>query len=562
MVLSSVSGRSVRLSAIIAGSVAALIASSMVDDAEARSRQKKVRAPAYSPPFASLVVDANTGKVLHSQNADALRHPASITKVMTLYMLFDQMEKRRFTLASEIPVTAHAASMPPTRLGLRPGSTITVENAIKSIVTHSANDMAAAVGEAIAGSEDKFAVMMTQKARSLGMTRTNFENASGLPNPDQVTTAHDLAILGRAMRERFPQYYHFFSTSSFQFGRMAMRNHNRLLGKIEGVDGIKTGYTRASGFNLLTSARRGNRRIIAVVLGGSSAGRRDAMMANLVETYIDRASGVRTMPAFAERETTAAPVTVAAMEITPPKPPARLELARAELPVQPAAFITRAESETARPLALAAYSRTEPARPAVISAAPRTGDLIPTASIPYAPDGSTRSRSAATTAATTASRSSTPSTLRWLSGPAAAESAPAAARPEFIAAPAPPAATPPANILAATPAARVTPMATPAPAPVRIASVEIARSRPAAAAHGFMIQIGATDDIEKAKDLLDRARSRSNGQLARAKSFTEQMTKGGETLYRARFAGLDEKAAEAACKTLKRSGLGCFATRN
>jgi len=459
-----------------------------------------------------------------------------------------------------------------------------VEDAIKAIVTKSANDMAAAVGEAIGGSEERFAQLMNQKAKSLGMTRTNFENASGLPNPDQVTTANDLAILGRVMRERFPQYFHYFGAPAFQVGNRVLRNHNRLLGNIEGVDGIKTGYTRASGFNLLTSARRGNRRIVAVVLGGPSAGRRDAMMANLVESHIDRASGTRSAPMIAEREAPA-PVAVAAVEAPAPLPPAKPEApARAE--VQPASssvfgfFQGRREEPraepvaTGRPLALAAYARTEPARPAVISAAPRTGDLIPTATIPNAPtviDGSTRGRTIEASATATGARpaaTSTPSNLRWLAGPTGAERKPApAAKPEFTAAPAlPPAAIPTAAPAPEPQATRVARAAPQVPAraaePEESSVVRVARSRPAAASHGVMIQIGATDNQEKARELLDRAKSRSGGALAGAKPFTETIQKGGETLYRARFAGLDEKAAEAACRTLKRSGLGCFTTRN
>ncbi len=584
MFLSSVNGRKSRIFAILAGACAALALSSVLDDAEARSRHRRVRAahvPAYTPPFAALVVDANSGKVLYAQNPDALRHPASITKVMTLFMLFEQLEKRKLSLASEIPVSAHASSMPPTKLGLRAGSTITVENAIKAIVTKSANDMAAAIGEAIGGSEDRFAAMMTQKAKSLGMTRTNFENASGLPNPDQVTTAHDLAILGRVMRERFPQHFHYFGAASYQVGRMVLRNHNRLLGRIEGVDGIKTGYTRASGFNLLTSARRGNKRIIAVVLGGPSAGRRDAIMASLVERHIDQANTNRSAPMIAEREE--APAVVAAVETPAPRPAPRIEVARAEAPTPvPAPQQRRAAPEprieaTGRPLALAAFTRTEPARPAVISAAPRTGDLIPSATIPGAAmviDGSTRNRAVEASASSMGSRTSTPSSMRWLTGPAPVDHASAQPRLEYTAAPTPPASIPSVPSLRPAQSVKAPGKSAQAEAPVtttatiRTAEKEdsgtshVPKSRPAAAAHGMMIQIGATDNMDKAKELLDRAKSRSAGQLAGAKPFTEQITKDGGTLYRARFAGLDEKSAEAACRTLKRSGLGCFTTKN
>ena len=227
-----------------------------------------VASQGYTPPYAAMVVDANTGRVLHAVNENAPRHPASITKVMTLYLLFEQLEKGRMTLDSEIPISAHAASMAPTKLGLRPGSTISVEHAIKAIVTKSANDIAVAVGEAIGGTEEHFAELMTAKAHSLGMNGTHYENASGLPDAEQITTAHDLVLLGRAIQERFPRYYAYFSTHQFTFAGQTLRNHNHLLDKIEGMDGIKTGYTNASGFNLLSSVKRGNKRIVGVVLGG------------------------------------------------------------------------------------------------------------------------------------------------------------------------------------------------------------------------------------------------------------------------------------------------------
>ena len=227
-----------RLGSVIASIGLVLAGSAIaVDTADARSRHRRhhVRHQAYTPPYAAYVVDANSGKVLHAHNENELRHPASVTKVMTLYMLFEQLERGRIRLDSEIRISAHAASMAPSKLGLRPGSTIEVEDAILALVTKSANDIAAAVAEAIGGSEERFAEMMTAKAHSLGMTRTHFENASGLPNPDQVTTARDLSILGRAIQERFPKYYSYFGRHQFAFGGRVMRNHNHLLGRVEEI---------------------------------------------------------------------------------------------------------------------------------------------------------------------------------------------------------------------------------------------------------------------------------------------------------------------------------------
>ncbi len=209
---------------------------------------------------------------------------------MTLYLLFERLDAGKINLDTEMQVSEHASEQAPTKLGLRPGQTIRVEDAIKGLVTRSANDAAVVIAEAIGGDEDDFAKMMTRKARSLGMTRTVYRNASGLPNDDQVTTARDQATLGRAIQDRFPRYYRYFATTSFNYRGRNIRNHNRLIGSVEGVDGIKTGYTRASGFNLVTNLRRGNRHLVGVVLGGRSGGSRDATMRNLLAENLDKAA--------------------------------------------------------------------------------------------------------------------------------------------------------------------------------------------------------------------------------------------------------------------------------
>ena len=218
--------------------------------AEARSHRHS-HSEDYSPPGSSIVVDANSGAVLEGSNPDALRHPASLTKVMTLYLLFERLDAGKMRLDTPLKVSEHAADQDPTKLNLKPGSTISVEDAIKGIVTRSANDAAVTIAENIGGDEDGFARMMTAKARALGMTRTVYRNASGLPDDEQNTTARDQALLGRAIQDRFPRYYKFFSTESFVFHGEAIHGHNHLLGSVDGVDGIKTGFTRASGFNLL-----------------------------------------------------------------------------------------------------------------------------------------------------------------------------------------------------------------------------------------------------------------------------------------------------------------------
>jgi len=247
-------------------------------------------AASANPRYAAYVLDTNTGQVLFSRNADAQRFPASLTKIMTLYLLFEAMESGRISTSTPIPVSRKAAAEPPSKLGVRAGSTITVENAIKSLVTRSANDVATAIGEFLGGSEANFARMATAKARQLGMNSTTFQNAHGLPNNQQVTTARDMAILGLAVREHFPRYYSYFGTRQFNYGGQTIGNHNRLLGRVTGVDGIKTGFIRASGFNLVTSVRTGGRSIVAVVMGGRTGASRDNHMAALIREHLPRAS--------------------------------------------------------------------------------------------------------------------------------------------------------------------------------------------------------------------------------------------------------------------------------
>jgi D-alanyl-D-alanine carboxypeptidase len=236
-----------------------------------------------SARYSSIIVDAQTGNVVSAVNADEPRHPASLTKMMTLYMLFEALRDRRISLGQLVPISANAASMSPTKLGLTPGTRITVEEAVLGLVTKSANDAASALGEMMGGSEERFAQMMTLRARALGMNRTVFQNASGLPDPDQWTTSHDMAVLGRRLIIDFPSYYGFFSTPSFTFRRQVIYNHDRLLQTYPGADGMKTGYTQASGYNLVTSAVRGGVRLVGVVMGARSGGERDIHMANLLD---------------------------------------------------------------------------------------------------------------------------------------------------------------------------------------------------------------------------------------------------------------------------------------
>jgi D-alanyl-D-alanine carboxypeptidase len=265
-----------------------------------KSEPSKSETVSDEPRYSDIVVDGNSGAVLHASNPDALRHPASLTKIMTLYLLFEQLEAGKLKLDSSLDVSEHAAIQSPTKLGLRDGQTIKVEDAIKGIVTRSANDAAVVVAENIGGDEESFAKLMTRKAQALGMAHTVYRNASGLPSDEQVTTARDQALLGRTIQERFPRYYKYFSTRSFEFRGESIGNHNRLLGSVDGVDGIKTGYISASGFNIVTSVHRDNRYLIAVVFGGSSAGSRDDRMRGLIHDHIAEASVQHTAPLVAE----------------------------------------------------------------------------------------------------------------------------------------------------------------------------------------------------------------------------------------------------------------------
>jgi D-alanyl-D-alanine carboxypeptidase len=233
--------------------------------------------------YSALVVEPESGRVLYEKYANELRHPASVTKMMTLYLVFEALERGDLTLNTSLDVSRNAVLRPPSRLGLMPGETIGVEDAILGLVTRSANDVATVIAENLGGTETSFAAMMTAKARSLGMRDTVFRNASGLPDPDQVTTAWDMYRLGKALIEDFPRYYPYFSTPRFYYRGQSFDNHNHLMETYPGMDGIKTGFINSSGFNLVASAMHGGRRVIGVVFGGPSGVRRDDHMREILD---------------------------------------------------------------------------------------------------------------------------------------------------------------------------------------------------------------------------------------------------------------------------------------
>ncbi|MEM6498533.1 MAG: D-alanyl-D-alanine carboxypeptidase family protein [Pseudomonadota bacterium] len=238
---------------------------------------------AHGEKYASIVIDADTDTVLHARYADETRFPASLTKVMTLYMLFEEVDSGRLSLDDMMTASSTAAAKPPSKLGLRAGDQISVRDAIQALVTKSANDVACVVAEHLGVTEARFAALMTVKARTLGMANTRFYNASGLPDSRQVSTARDMAVLAEAMLDDFSHHYDFFSTQTFRWNGRTYKNHNELLGDVEGVDGIKTGYTRASGYNLMSSAERGDSRVIVIMLGGRTARARNDHVTELIE---------------------------------------------------------------------------------------------------------------------------------------------------------------------------------------------------------------------------------------------------------------------------------------
>ena len=537
---------------VVAGltGVVAVAATMAASPAEARKRRHHASGGGYTPPYAAMVVDVKSGRTLHAVNADAPRIPASLTKVMTLYLLFEQMERGRLDMDSELKVSSYAASQPPTKLGLRAGTTLSVGDAIRSMITLSANDASVVVAENIAGSEDAFAEMMTRKARSLGMSSTRFYNPHGLPHsPPNLTTARDLTILARAIQERFPRYFPLFQTRAFQYGSRTIRGHNRLLGKVEGVDGIKTGYTRASGFNLMTSAKSDGHQIVSVVLGGRSGASRDKIMTDLVLANLPRAatgghSSVMVAeaperdehPRPEERVRPEERPRVAAAEPVPVPVP-RPETVAAPLPAVARAY---APMPTQTPIA--------PPRPVPAGQPLQISNMRPV------------------TATTT------PSAMRWSIGaqpadakvlrpPANVDTTSSIAKlPEPVAAP-----VKVAEAKAEPAATSVARKAEPAPVRVQAPEPAPAMSHQAAvvASGKWVIQLGVTDDESKAKEILARARAKAASSLASASPFTEKVEKGGSTLFRARFAGFDDsKEAQSACAKLKRGGFSCFATKS
>jgi D-alanyl-D-alanine carboxypeptidase len=537
----------------------------------------------YSPRFSEIIVDGNSGAVLSSSNPDASRHPASLTKIMTLYLLFERLDAGKIKLDTEMPVSRHASEQDPTKLGLQPGQTIRVEDAIKGLVTRSANDAAVVIAEALGGDEDDFAKLMTRKAHMLGMSKTVYRNASGLPDDEQVTTARDQSTLGRAIQDRFPRYYRYFSTASFTFRGHSIANHNHLLGSVEGVDGIKTGYTRASGFNLVTSMRRGNRHLVGVVMGGHSAGSRDGIMRNLLAENLERASTRRTVAAITERSPSdASDVDVADDEEAAPTTPAPPSVSSTPVTIAPAAprpsaaasLMSQAKAEV--PTKADQTTKTEQAK---VEPAPLTSGVIQTQPLALVPGSSEPMKPVKVKTVQIkagqvklASAGSTPAAPPVTSAiPARTEvaetSSAVVAKADL---PPQPAGHGTGNgILGVLPASSLAPsspsqaMAYADPSPPQPAAAPASPPKGETAHTGWIVQVGALESESEARQRLEAARNQAHGLLNKADSFTEPVVaKGDRTLFRARFAGLDRDQAEAVCRALKRNDMSCITVRN
>ena len=454
-----------------------------------------------NPKFAAITVDARNGKVLFAENADATRHPASLTKMMTLYVLFQDLQSGKLRLDSPIRMSARAAGMAPSKLGVKPGQSITVETAIRALVVKSANDVAAAVAENLAGSEKDFAQRMTRTARAIGMSRTTFANASGLPNPRQVTTARDMATLGLRLMRDFPQYYPYFRTRSFVYQGRTISGHNRLLGSYEGTDGIKTGFINASGFNLVSSVRRGEKRLVGVVLGGRTGASRDAYMKQMLTKNFGKARNGKTIAAVAgsSKGVVAAnePQENTAAEATPEPTKSRKEQAAKRLKKAP------------------------------------------------------KPEEAASDAAQSVEQGDTEDGIGELAAQVTAEAAPETAV-EVV----PPPRSTIAEAAPGTPTTGEVPFQVKTPEEQLADKAHVASIAPAVDG-GWFINLGDYATKNDAQAVLQQMRKRTPDTLAGKTAQTVVVEKAGKITYRARFTGFDESSAASACKAIKRQKTPC-----
>jgi D-alanyl-D-alanine carboxypeptidase len=483
--------------------------------------------------FSAMVVDAHNGSVLFSQNADAPRYPASLTKVMTLYILFEELKADRLKLTSRLKCSAFGASRPPSKLGLRPGDSLTVEDAIKALVTRSANDVAATIAENIGGNEKAFAARMNTTAKRLGMTRTTFRNASGLPNPGQVTTARDMATLGLRIQRDFPQYYPYFKIMSFTYKGHAIRTHNRLLGKYAGTDGIKTGYIRASGFNLTTSVARKGKRLIGVVMGGRTGAARNTYMMSMLDKHFPKASTSRTnviaglagVPPGAGKETTVASAPVTPSAASPvPLPQTKSGVLAAKAAETGSAPVTQLP---------AAAKDTAPAQK-VEDILPAAGGELATLLPEAQPAPQT---SAGKNPSDTEEDAAEQGDLDW-PVPSSGDKDHRGPKNEQF--------------------ARDSLFKIAAAAAAESPETKPDAQQKAAVTPSWQIQIGAFPTKDGAMRMIEKALALDLDPLTGKKPIAVPITRGSSTLFRARFSGFDQTTARAACKELARKGVKCL----
>ena len=492
--------------------------------------------------YAGIVVDAKSGQVLYEENGDSKRYPASVAKVMTLYVLFQELSAGNLKLSTKMTVSKHAAAAVPTKLGLRAGSQISVEDAIKSLVTLSANDMARVIAEHISGTEDKFAQRMTATARAMGMRNTTYRNASGLPDGGQTTTVRDQAILGIAIYQHFPSYYEFFQTKSFSYGRKTYGNHNRVLGYMGAVDGIKTGYINAAGSNLLTAARKDGRHIVVVAFGFNSAGSRDQKVRELVANYLPKGrSGTYLAEVPVPGRQGSGNVQVAVAQSAPSSAP--VFVVPMPLPGFRLAQLVAANGAQAQPAAV------QPMPDAVVASAapapaPMPADLNQQAAVQAA------NTLAAPSQAPQPAYPSQDIIGAWLS-----ESYNLGAPPSALGQTAPSAplgfVPPPANVGTQQQDGQ----------PVDLMTSGTVQTADAAVS-GWVVQIGAGASEDSARALLSDAAGKV-GVLGDFRSYVERFEKNGQTFFRARFVGFgDRDDATAMCNQLKQQDMSCLAMQS
>ncbi|MDB5622222.1 MAG: hypothetical protein JWR39_785 [Devosia sp.] len=494
--------------------------------------------------YAGIVVDAKSGQVLYEEAGDAKRYPASVAKVMTLYVLFQELSAGNLKLSTKMTVSKHAASAVPTKLGLRAGATISVEDAIKSLVTLSANDMARVIAEHISGSESKFAERMTATARALGMRSTTYRNASGLPDGGQLTTVRDQAILAIAIYQHFPSYYEFFQTKSFSYGKKTYGNHNRVLGYMGAVDGIKTGYINAAGSNLMTAARKDNRHIVVVAFGFNSSGSRDQKVRELVANYLPKSRRGN----YLQTAMIPQPGRQGNMQVAVAQPTRPVFVMPMPLPGFRLAQLVAANGAQAQPRAQIA-TPTAPAQVVVASAAPVAAPAPMPADLTLQPAVQAANVLAAPSQSPQPAYPSQDVIGAWLS-----DSYNLGAPPSVLGQ------TPASAPL--EPAERIGSDGTPIDPAISGSVKTAAANDNAVPPGGWVVQIGAGANEESARSLLSDAASKV-GQLGDFRSYVERFEKNGQTFYRARFVGFgDRDDATAMCNQLKQQNLACLAMQS